>query len=113
MGLCHFIHRALISDVLDLSKIEAGRMEIETVPFDLREELDNILSFFEEKVHQNKLEISSLVHDSVPQWMYGDPGRLRQVLINLVGNAIKVHSWFIDLAQFGFHSLNLGFKRAF
>ncbi|KAG0564412.1 hypothetical protein M758_8G104800 [Ceratodon purpureus] len=80
---------ALISDVLDLSKIEAGRMEIETVPFDMREELDNILSLFEEKVHQKKLEISALVHDSVPQWMYGDPGRLRQVLINLVGNAIK------------------------
>lgn len=81
--------RALISDVLDLSKIEAGRMEIETVPFDVREELDNILSLFEEKVHQKKLEISALVHDTVPQWMYGDPGRLRQVLINLVGNAIK------------------------
>ncbi|XP_024403116.1 probable histidine kinase 6 isoform X1 [Physcomitrium patens] len=80
---------ALISDVLDLSKIEAGRMEIETVPFDIREELDNILSLFEEKVHQKKLEISALVHDSVPRWLYGDPGRLRQVLINLVGNAIK------------------------
>lgn len=83
-------YRALISDVLDLSKIEAGRMEIETVPFDMREELDNILSLFEEKVHQKKLEISALVHDSIPPWMYGDPGRLRQVLINLVGNAIKV-----------------------
>ncbi|XP_024359529.1 probable histidine kinase 6 [Physcomitrium patens] len=80
---------ALISDVLDLSKIEAGRMEIETVPFDIREELDNILSLFEDKVYQKKLEISALVHDTVPQWLYGDPGRLRQVLINLVGNAIK------------------------
>lgn len=66
-------------------------MEIETVPFDMREEVDNILSLFEEKVHQKKLEISALVHDAVPQWLYGDPGRLRQVLINLVGNAIKVH----------------------
>jgi len=72
---------ALISDVLDLSKIEAGRMEIETVPFDMLEEVDNILSLFEEKVHLKQLEISALVHDSVPQWLYGDPGRLRQVLI--------------------------------
>lgn len=76
--------------MLDLSKIEAGRMEIETVPFDIREELYNILSLFEDKVYQKKLEISALVHDTVPQWLYGDPGRLRQVLINLVGNAIKV-----------------------
>lgn len=84
------LHRALISDVLDLSKIEAGRMEIETIPFDIREEVDSILSLFEEKVHQKRLEVSALVHDCVPAWIYGDPGRFRQILINLVGNAIKV-----------------------
>jgi hypothetical protein len=84
------LHRSLISDVLDLSKIEAGRMEIESIPFDIREEVDSILSLFEEKVHQKRLEVSALVHDCVPAWIYGDPGRFRQVLINLVGNAIKV-----------------------
>lgn len=84
------LHRSLISDVLDLSKIEAGRMEIETIPFDIREEVDSILSLFEEKVHQKRLEVSALVHDCVPAWIYGDPGRFRQILINLVGNAIKV-----------------------
>jgi histidine kinase 2/3/4 (cytokinin receptor) len=88
------LSRALISDVLDLSKIEAGKMEIETVPFDMREEVDSILSLFEEKVQQKRLEVSALVHDSVPPWLYGDPGRFRQVLINLIGNAIKVCSYY-------------------
>lgn len=86
LGLC----RALISDVLDLSKIEAGNMEVETVPFDIREEVENILCLFEDNVQQKKVEISALIHDCVPPWLYGDPGRFRQVLINLIGNAMKV-----------------------
>lgn len=54
-------------------------MEVESVPFDIREELDNILSLFEEKFQQKNLEVAALIHDSVPPWLYGDPGRLRQV----------------------------------
>ncbi|CAM6097552.1 unnamed protein product [Calypogeia fissa] len=79
----------LINEVLDLSKIEAGRMELESVPFDLRMELDDVLCLFEDKVHQKQIEVCALVHDTVPGTLYGDPGRLRQVLINLVGNAMK------------------------
>ncbi|KAL3677673.1 hypothetical protein R1sor_020629 [Riccia sorocarpa] len=80
---------SLINEVLDLSKIEAGRMELESVPFDLRVELDDLLCLFEDKVNEKKLEVSAIVHDSVPDCVYGDPGRLRQVLINLVGNSMK------------------------
>jgi histidine kinase 2/3/4 (cytokinin receptor) len=65
--------------MLDLSKIEAGTMEVESVPFDIREELDNILSLFEEKFQQKNLEVAALIHDRVPPWLYGDPGRLHQV----------------------------------
>ncbi|KAL3683272.1 hypothetical protein R1sor_001294 [Riccia sorocarpa] len=80
---------SLINEVLDLSKIEAGKMELESVPFDIRVELDDVLCLFEDKVHSKQLEVLALVHDAVPKTLVGDPGRLRQVLINLVGNAMK------------------------
>lgn len=74
---------ALINDVLDLSKIEAGRMELETVPFNLRKEVDSVFSLFDEKLEQSKkLEVFMLVHEAVPTCVIGDPGRFRQVLDN-------------------------------
>lgn len=79
----------LINEVLDLSKIEAGKMELESVPFDVRSELDDVLCLFEDVVHQKDLEVCALVHDAVPELVVGDSGRLRQILINLVSNAIK------------------------
>ncbi|CAM6095245.1 unnamed protein product [Calypogeia fissa] len=79
----------LINEVLDLSKIEAGKMELEFVPFDIRSELDDVLCLFEDVVHQKQLEVCALVHDAVPKLVFGDPGRLRQIIVNLVGNAIK------------------------
>ena len=71
--------RALINDVLDLSKIEAGKMEIESVKFDIRNEVDDIFSMFDEKVSNKQLEMMALIHDAVPSSLMGDPTRIRQV----------------------------------
>jgi signal transduction histidine kinase len=75
MNLCS----ALINDVLDLSKIEAGKMEFESVPYNIRLEIDEALSIFDEKVHQKGVDVLVLVHDAVPTCVVGDPGRLCQV----------------------------------
>ncbi|GAQ89808.1 Sensory transduction histidine kinase [Klebsormidium nitens] len=80
---------SLVNDFLDLSKIEAGRMEIASILLDIRTELDDVLGLFEERTRQKNLELAGLVQDSVPELLLGDPGRIRQVLINLVGNAVK------------------------
>jgi histidine kinase 2/3/4 (cytokinin receptor) len=74
---------ALINDVLDLSKIEAGKMEIESVSYNIRQEVDSVFSLFDEKVQQNNLEVSMLVHETVPTCVVGDPGRFRQVMVHL------------------------------
>lgn len=75
-----YLNSALINDVLDLSKIEAGRMELETVPFNLRKEVDTVFALFDEKLQEKKLEVFMLVHEAVPTCVVGDPGRFRQVL---------------------------------
>eukprot|EP00850_Spirogloea_muscicola_P000270 SM000001S04672 [mRNA] locus=s1:1626334:1634372:+ [translate_table: standard] len=79
----------LINQVLDFSKMEAGRMEIESVRFDLRSELNDVLSLFGDKTRQKKLELVGLVQEAVPTWLVGDVGKIRQILLNLIGNAVK------------------------
>ena len=79
----------IINDILDFSKIEAGRMELEIVPFDLREALEEVLELLAEKASQKKIELIGVVAASVRPLLLGDPVRIRQVLINLVGNALK------------------------
>ncbi len=79
----------VINDILDFSKIEAGRMELASQPFRPREVLKDALSVFSWQVRRDGLEFSSTVADDVPETLVGDSGRLRQVLLNLVGNAIK------------------------
>ncbi|KAL6505906.1 Histidine kinase 4 [Orobanche hederae] len=74
----------LINEVLDRAKIEAGKLELEEVPFDLRSILDDVLSLFSEKSRQKGIEVNK-----VPEIVKGDPGRFRQVIINLVGNSVK------------------------
>ncbi|HKW97002.1 MAG TPA: ATP-binding protein [Bryobacteraceae bacterium] len=80
---------ALINDILDLSKVEAGRLELESINFDLEETMAGITSFLGPRAQEKKLELVGRVMPGVPTRLRGDAQRLRQVLINLIGNAIK------------------------
>ncbi|HEV1993867.1 MAG TPA: response regulator [Candidatus Acidoferrum sp.] len=80
---------SIINDILDFSKIEAGKLEIEAIPFDLRESLGETMRSLSVRAHQKGLELIYDVQPDVPEALIGDPGRIRQVLVNLVGNAIK------------------------
>ena len=80
---------AIINDILDYSKIEAGRLDLEHRPLRLRDHLGTTLKALASRVGQRDLELLSDVPADVPDALIGDPGRLRQVLFNLVGNAIK------------------------
>jgi signal transduction histidine kinase/CheY-like chemotaxis protein len=79
----------ILDDILDFSKIEAGRLELETVDFDLRGILEEITTLLSERAARKGVQVASTVSDAVPGQVRGDPGRLRQVLLNLAGNAIK------------------------
>jgi len=79
----------IINDILDFSKVEAGKLELETVDFELRTTVEDVLELLAEKASSKGLELVCLAHAEVPTWVAGDPGRLRQILINLVGNAVK------------------------
>ncbi len=79
----------LINDILDLSKIEAGRMELEKIDFVLQDAVENALASAAISAAEKGLELHPQVASDIPPVLVGDPGRLRQVLINLVGNAIK------------------------
>ena len=79
----------LINDILDLSKIEAHRMELESIAFRVADCLDHGLKPLILRGRQKGLDVSCVIDPSVPEILVGDPGRLRQVVINLVGNAIK------------------------
>ncbi|MGO9111479.1 MAG: response regulator [Thermoguttaceae bacterium] len=79
----------LINDILDFSKIEAGKMELEHIPFDLREVVGDAARVLALRAAQKGLELVFRVEADVPLLLGGDPGRLRQIIINLIGNAIK------------------------
>ncbi len=79
----------ILNDVLDLSKIEAGKLELESINFGLGELIDNVEDLFASGAEQKGLELTTTIESSVPLWMRGDPTRLRQILSNLVGNALK------------------------
>jgi len=79
----------LINDILDFSKIEAGKLELDEVDFDLRECLGDALKAVSIRAHQKGLELNFHVEPDVPRGLFGDAGRLRQVVLNLIGNAVK------------------------
>ena len=79
----------IINDILDYSKIEAGKIELEHIDFDLRVAIDALSDIVAVKAHEKGLEYVTMIRHDVPLLLRGDPGRLRQILINLVGNAIK------------------------
>ena len=82
----------IINDILDYSKIEAGKLDLERIEFDLRSTVEDVTALMAKTAGQKGLTITSLISHKVPSRLVGDPGRLRQVLMNLTGNAIKFTS---------------------
>jgi signal transduction histidine kinase/DNA-binding response OmpR family regulator len=80
---------SLLNDILDFSKIEAGRLEMEVVDFDLLLLMDDLAEMMAVKANEKNIEFICAAAPNVPAYLQGDPGRLRQVLVNLTGNAIK------------------------
>jgi len=80
---------SVINDILDFSKIEARKLDLEKISFDLRPSLNETLRMLELRVYQKGLALVNHIDPDVPEALVGDPGRLRQVIVNLVGNAIK------------------------
>ena len=79
----------IINDILDFSKVEAGKLELETIDFDLRTTLENAMDPLAAKAHEKGLELICRIKPDVPTLLKGDPVRLRQIVVNLAGNAIK------------------------
>ncbi len=89
VSLCGESLLGVINDILDFSKIEAGKLELETVEFNLRTTLDETLRLLSVRAAEKGLELKSVIAPGVPLRLRGDPGRLRQVVLNLAGNAVK------------------------
>jgi len=79
----------LLNDILDYSKIEAKKLDLETIEFDLRNTVEGVAYTLANRAEEKGLEIASLIPPNIPTALFGDPGRLRQILVNLTGNAIK------------------------
>jgi two-component system, sensor histidine kinase and response regulator len=79
----------IVNDILDFAKIEAGKLELEHLNFDLRDHVEELMELIAVNAHRKGLEFIYQIEDDVPARVTGDPGRLRQVLTNLIGNAIK------------------------
>ena len=90
---------SLLNNILDYAKIEAGRIDLEQIPFDPRETAEEVLALYMVEAAGKRLELGLLVEPEVPDRVVGDPTRLRQILINLMGNAVK----FTALGEVALH----------
>ncbi len=79
----------IINDILDFSKVESGKLQLELVAFDLTRTVIESVELFARQAHQKGIELAYFIAEDVPAWVQGDPVRLRQVILNLVGNAVK------------------------
>ena len=79
----------ILNDILDFSKIESGKLDLEVIPFDLRKHVERVVDTVAQQADAKHIELGLLVAPETPAWVLGDPGRLRQILLNLVNNAIK------------------------
>lgn len=80
---------SLLNDILDLSKIEAGKMTLERIPVNLQELLTSTLNLFKARAQEKRIQLRAEVSDSLPRYVLGDPVRVRQILANFISNAIK------------------------
>jgi signal transduction histidine kinase/CheY-like chemotaxis protein len=97
----------IINDILDFSKIEAKKMDLEEIDFDLRDNISDTMELLSFRAHAKGLELVCHIHPDVPEGLIGDPGRLRQIIVNLVGNAIK----FTDKGEVVVHVSNREVQR--
>jgi len=81
--------RVIVNDVLDVTKINAGKMELETIPFDLFTKINASVGLFKQKIEEKEIKLTLSADKKIPKQVMGDPTRLSQVIINLVSNAIK------------------------
>jgi two-component system, sensor histidine kinase and response regulator len=104
---------AIINDILDFSKIEAGAMTLENIPFDLSDAVEEVVALMAGKAEEKRLELGLSIAPAVPERIVADPGRLKQILVNLIGNAIKftglgcVHVEVTATAKDGNHELEI------
>ena len=79
----------IINDILDFSKVEAGKLNLECIEFDLRSTVEEVMDLLADGAHKKHLELVALIKGEIPEFVIGDPVRVRQILTNLVGNAVK------------------------
>jgi signal transduction histidine kinase/DNA-binding response OmpR family regulator len=106
---------SIINDILDFAKVEAGKLDLEAIEFELVSVIDSTIDLVSSRAHTKGIEVASFISPEVPPMLKGDPGRLRQVLINLLSNAVKFTetggvSLTVELADAGPDDVKLHFS---